>query len=179
MLFDGNDKVRVIDSKSAVGGMRILVHEANKYLDKPLDFVVEKINNLIPRIKILAVPETLDYLHKGGRCSSLAYLGANLLKIRPQIVVRDGKMVSGKKYRGNFAHVVKNYCKDVFEEFATPDLTNVFLTYTTADNEIIDSTIELLKERGFENIMVTRAGGTITSHCGEYCLGILYINDGE
>jgi len=65
----------------------------------------------------------------------------------------------------------------VLEEFDKPDLTRVFITYTTADKEIIDSTIELLQDRGFKEIFVTRAGGTITSHCGEDCLGILYIND--
>ena len=87
-------------------------------------------------------------------------------------------MVSGKKYRGNFNHIVKTYCQDVLEEFDNPDLTEAFVTYTTADEEIIETAKSYLADRGFKKIHVTRAGGTITSHCGEDCLGILYINDG-
>lgn len=121
----------------------------------------------------------VDYLYKGGRCSVLSLLGANLLKIRPQIIVQDGKMIAGKKYRGNFKHVVENYCADVLEQFNTPDLTNAFVTYTTAPAEVIAVAINFLKEAGFKKIHVTRAGGTITSHCGENCLGILYLNDGN
>ncbi|MBO5019338.1 MAG: DegV family EDD domain-containing protein [Clostridia bacterium] len=67
MLFEGNTNVRVVDSKTAVGGMKILVREANKYRNETLDFMVDKLNALIPRIRALAVPETLDYLHKGGK----------------------------------------------------------------------------------------------------------------
>ena len=86
---------------------------------------------------------------------------------------------TGKKYRGNFEKVVDKYCQDVLEQFDNPDLSLAFLTYTTASQEIIDKAYNYLKEAGFENIYITRAGGTISSHCGEDCLGILYINDGK
>ena len=88
-------------------------------------------------------------------------------------------MVTGKKYRGNYGHIVKIYCRDVLEEFSNPDLSCAFLTYTTAEQEVLDNAMSALKDAGFEKIYVTRAGGTITSHCGEDCLGILYINDGK
>ena len=120
----------------------------------------------------------IDYLYKGGRCSALALFGANLLKIRPQILVKNGKMVSGKKYRGNYEHIVKNYCLDVLNEFDNPDLSVAFVTYTTASDEIVCFAEQALKDAGFKEVYKTRAGGTITSHCGEDCLGILYINDG-
>ena len=120
----------------------------------------------------------VDYLYKGGRCSALMYLGANLLRIRPQILLKDGKMISGKKYRGNYEHVVENYVSDILEEFDNPDLEEVFITYTTAAPELVEKVKETLKARGFKNIRPTTAGGTIPSHCGEDCLGILYINDG-
>ena len=94
-------------------------------------------------------------------------------------LVKDGKMQSGKKYRGNFERVVDNYCKDTLEQFDTPDLEEAFITYTTADDATIQIAYNALKEKGFKNIHITRAHGTITSHCGENCLGILYINDGE
>ena len=95
-LFSQNPKVRVIDSKTAVGGMKILVHEANKYLDQSLDFMEEKINALIPRIKVLAVPETLDYLHKGGRLSNAGWAVGTLLRIKPVIELRHTVKMAGK-----------------------------------------------------------------------------------
>lgn len=96
MYFKDNPKVRVVDSQSAVGGMRILVHEANKYRNESLDFVVDMINALIPRIKVLAVPETLEYLHKGGRLSRLSWAVGTVLKIKPIIELKYGVKVAGK-----------------------------------------------------------------------------------
>lgn len=85
MLFEDNEKVRVIDSKCAVGGIRLLVQEINKYRDESLDFIEKKVNELIPRIKIIAIPETLDYLHKGGRLSRTAKIAGNLMHLKPLI----------------------------------------------------------------------------------------------
>ena len=96
MLFENNPHVRVIDSKTAVGGMKILVREANKYLDQSLDFMEEKLNALIPRIKVLAVPETLDYLLKGGRLSKASWAAGTLLRIKPIIELRHTVKVAGK-----------------------------------------------------------------------------------
>lgn len=173
--------VYVIDSKSLSTGIALISIYARKLIDNGLDIqeIVEKCKARIPYVQVSFELNRLDYLYKGGRCSMLSLLGANLLKIRPQILVREGKMISGKKYRGSFDNVCKNYVKDTLEMFDNPDLENVFITYTTADNEILDYIAEVLKERGFQNIMITRAGGTITSHCGENCLGILYVNDGN
>ena len=141
--------------------------------------IFELCQKRVPYIQASFELKRLDYLHKGGRCSSLTYFGANILKIRPQILVKEGKMISGKKYRGSFDHVVKSYCQDVIDEFNTPDLKRAFVTYTTADPNIIETAKNYLTQRGFKEILVTRAGATITSHCGEDCLGILYLNDGE
>ncbi len=90
--FKDYESVYVVDSKSAVGGIRILVEEVNKYKDKPAGFIVDKLNELIPRIKIIAVPETLDYLHKGGRLSKASYMIGSILKIKPLITFKDGKV---------------------------------------------------------------------------------------
>ena len=172
--------VYVVDSRSLSTGIALLAIYACEQVEAGKD-VQTIYDNCLARVdKVQASFELnrVDYLFKGGRCSMLSYLGANLLKIRPQIIVKDGKMISGKKYRGNFNHVVNNYCQDVLEEFSTPDLSHAFVTYTTASQEIIDIACGYLKDRGFKNVHVTRAGGTITSHCGENCLGILYLNDG-
>lgn len=173
--------VYIVDTKSLSTGIALLALYAKRLVDSGLDVkeVYEKCLARIPFVQASFELKRLDYLYKGGRCSSLTYFGANLLKIHPQIVVRDGKMVSGKKYRGNYSRIVKNYCEDVLNEFDNPDLTEAFVTYTTADDEMIETAVNSLKNRGFKNIHITRAGGTITSHCGEYCLGILYINDGQ
>lgn len=172
--------VFVVDSLSLSTGIALLVLYAKKLANNGLDAqaIYDKVVKRVPYVQASFELKRLDYLYKGGRCSGLTLFGANLLKIRPQILVQNGKMVPGKKYRGNFAHVVKNYCQDVLEEFDNPDLSEVFITYTTADNEVLEVAKNAVRERGFRNVHITRAGGTITSHCGEDCLGILYINDG-
>ncbi len=172
--------VYVVDSQSLSTGIALLAMYARELAEVgvPVKEIVEKCEARVPYVQASFELKRLDYLHKGGRCSSLTLFGANLLKIRPQIIVKEGKMVSGKKYRGNYNHVVKSYCEDVLNEFNNPDLKHGFVTYTTADDDVVQTAICYLKERGFENIHVTRAGATITSHCGEDTLGILYINDG-
>ena len=86
-LFADEPKVLVIDSKSAVGGVRILVHEANKYRDKSLEFVGEKLTALVPRLRVVAVPETLEYLCRGGRLSRSAFTVGTLLQLKPLISI--------------------------------------------------------------------------------------------
>ncbi len=174
------ENVYVVDSRSLSTGIALLALYAAEYAKTEPDpkIVYEKVCARVPSLQVSFELNRLDYLYKGGRCSGLAYFGANLLKIRPQILVKDGKMISGKKYRGSFDHVVKNYVNDTLETFNTPDLSVVFLTYTTAPQNVLDDVYATLKERGFETIYVTRAGATVTSHCGENCLGILYFNDG-
>jgi len=173
--------VFVVDSKSLSTGIALLALYACELRDEGKS--AQEIYNLcterVPNVQASFVLNRVDYLYKGGRCSSMAYLGANLLKIRPQILVKDGKMISGKKYRGAFNHVVDLYCQDVLAEFSNPDLLHVFVTYTTADDETVQIAVNQVKEAGFKNIHITRANATVTSHCGENCLGILYINDGK
>lgn len=173
--------VYVVDTRSLSTGIALLAIHAKQLSDKGLSAkeIYDACVARVPYVQASFELKRLDFLYKGGRCSSLTYFGANLLKIRPQIIVKDGKMISGKKYRGNFSHVVKNYCQDVLDEFDNPDLSLAFVTYTTAEPEIVNTAKNALLDRGFKKVLVTRAGGTITSHCGEDCLGILYINDGD
>ena len=173
--------VFVVDTQSLSTGIALLAIHARELANEGLSAkeIYEKCLARVPFVQASFELKRLDYLHKGGRCSGLTLLGANLLKIRPQILVQDGKMIPGKKYRGNYNHVVKSYCQDVLEKYNTPDLSVGFVTYTTADEEVIETAKQYLKDRGFERIYVTRAGATKTSHCGEDTLGILYINDGN
>jgi DegV family protein with EDD domain len=174
------DNVYVIDSASLSTGIALEVIYARKLIDKGLDAkeVVEKVKARIPYVQASFVIQTLDYLYKGGRCSGLARLGAALLRIKPQIIVSDGKMAPAKKYIGRKTQVINGYCKDTLEQFANPDLSVAFVTHTQATPEMVAVAIEALKNRGFKTIYETNAGATITSHCGPQTLGILFINDG-
>lgn len=173
--------IHVIDSLSLSTGIALLGIYAKELVDAgaSVDEIIEKVTARIPHVQASFVVERLDYLYKGGRCNSLAYFGANLLKIRPQIVVQEGKMKSAKKYRGKMPKVIESYCEDTLNEFNTPDKKLAFVTYTTATEEMIEPAKKALTNAGFETIIETQAGGTITSHCGEHVLGILYLNDGD
>jgi len=138
----------------------------------------KKVQARADKLQVSFVLERLDYLYKGGRCSSLQLLGANLLKIRPRIVLKDGKMISDKKFRGSMGGVVAKYCAETLKDFNTPDLKRAFITYTTATPEMADAARKACEAAGFKEILETRAGGTIASHCGANTLGILYFNDG-
>ena len=172
-----------VDSKSLSTGIALLAIYARKLADQGLTpkEIYEAVNKRVPHLQVSFVVERLDYLYKGGRCSSLALLGANLLKIRPRIVVKndDGKMISDKKYRGKMEQVVEKYCADTLAEFNTPDKSVGFVTYTSATEDMAANALRAMKEAGFKEIYETRAGGTIASHCGANTLGILYINDGD
>lgn len=174
------ENVYVVDTQSLSTGIALLAIYARKLADSGLEAkeIYEKASARVPSVQASFVVKKLEYLYKGGRCSALAYFGANLMKIRPQIILKDGKMGVHRKYRGNMDKVVENYCKDTLEEFNNPDLSVGFVTYTTATPEMVEAAKRSLQEKGFKTIYETRAGATISSHCGENTLGILYINDG-
>ena len=175
------NNVYVVDSLSLSTGIGLLAIYARELADKGVDAeeIYKKVSARVEKLQVSFVVERLDYLYKGGRCSSLALFGANLLKLRPRIVVKEGKMSSDKKYRGNMASVVSKYCADVLQDFPTPDLDKVFITRTSASPEMMAAARSACEQAGFKNIYETYAGGTIASHCGANTLGILYFNDGE
>lgn len=172
--------VYVVDSFALSTGIGLQAIYARELAEQgvPADKIAEKISARRDKVQTSFVLERLDYMHKGGRCSSIALLGANILKIRPRIVLKNGKMISDKKYRGNMQNVIAKYADELFEEFNTPDLTRVFITYTTATPEMVAVAKEKCAQAGFKEILETHAGGTIASHCGANTLGILYYNDG-
>ena len=173
------ENVFVIDSQSLSTGIGLLAIYARELEMEGLEpsIIVHKVQERIAKLQVSFVIERLDYLHKGGRCNLLSLLGATIFKIRPRIVVKDGKMTSDKKYKGSMGKVVKKYCEDVLEENPNADLEKVFLTYTTATEEMLEQARAVLREKGFKNIFETRAGCTISSHCGANTLGILFFNN--
>lgn len=173
-------KVFVVDTRTLSTGIALLAIYASKLAKKGLSAaeIAEKCEKRKQNLQVSFVLARLDYLYKGGRCSALQLFGANLLKLRIQILLKDGKMQPAKKYRGNMDSCIKNYVLDTLAAFDNPDLDQVFITSTTATDKQNETVREILQEHGFKNIDITTAGGTITSHCGENCLGILYLNDG-
>ena len=140
--------------------------------------IVEECNELAGRIDASFVIDSLEFLHKGGRCSAVAAFGANLLKLKPCIVVRNGKMGVAKKYRGNFATVLQKYVAEQIGDASDIDLSHVFITHAGCAPEIYEACINTVKELApFKEVHLTRAGCTISSHCGRNTLGVLFIRN--
>ena len=170
----------VVDSRSLSTGIALEAIYASKLAKEGLkpEEIIEKVQARIPYNQTSFVLATVDYLHKGGRCSSLAKLGAQLFRIRPQIIMADGKMSPGKRYMGKQLGCVESYVRDTLEQFNNPDKSIVFVTHSMATPDMVEEAKKQLREHGFENIIETTAGATISSHCGPKCLGILFFNDG-
>lgn len=172
------DKVFVVDSKSLSTGIGLQIIEAAILAEQGMEAkeIVEKIQNITPRVRASFVVDTLTYLHRGGRCSGLAALAGGALKLHPLISVIDGKMLPGKKYRGKMNRVLIEYVKDMEEELKLAKTDRVFITHSGCEKEIIDAVKAELTALGrFEEILITRAGSVITSHCGPGTLGVLFI----
>lgn len=171
--------VFVVDTKSLSTGIALLAIHAREMANegKTAEDIANVCEQETAKVQASFVIKKLDYLHKGGRCSSLALLGANLLSIRPEIILKDGSMVSNRKYMGKMEKVVSSYCKDVLKENSNPNKKYAFVTYSTATEEMINNAKQALTNAGFETIYETKAGATITSHCGENTLGILFLNN--
>lgn len=175
---DFENKVHVIDSLALSTGQGLLVLKAADMRDegKEVDEIVETVLSLREKVNTSFVPDCLDYLHKGGRVSSLTLYGANILKIHPQILMQDGKLVPGKKYRGKMEVCLKQYVDDLKNLYQSYDKTRCFVTHSMVDKEIVDMVKEKVKESfSFDKIEETTAGSIVTSHCGKGTLGVLFI----
>lgn len=173
--------VYVVDSRTlstAISLEAIYAKKLTETMDDPAK-IVELVKKRIPAVQASFIIERLDYLYKGGRCSGLALLGANLLKIRPEIEVLNGNMKNTEKFRGKMADCVTKYCRATLEKYNHPDKSVIFITHSVADKELVDAAKAVVSEYGFENVYETTAGCTVSSHCGKNTIGILYINDAE
>ncbi len=173
------ENVYVIDSRSLSTGIALSAIYAKELSEKcdDVEKIVEMVKERIDKVQASFIVERLDYLYKGGRCSALALMGANLLKIRPQIVLQNGKMKPTRKYRGKMAKVITDYCHDVLNEYHdTVDKHICFITHSRATQDMVDAAYEVVKQAGFEIVYETLAGCTVSSHCGKNTLGILFMN---
>lgn len=173
------EKIYVINSKNLSTGIGLQVLKAASLVQQghSTQSIIEYITSYMQgRIKASFVVDTLTYLHRGGRCSSVTALIGNTLKLKPMIVVKDGKMEVNKKYRGNTQKALFNYADNLKEELLAADKERVFITHSGCDNELVERLYHDLEElKIFQEIIVTRAGSVITSHCGPKTLGILYV----
>lgn len=178
----GYDKLHVIDSQSlSTGiGLQVLYAARLSMAGESAASIVEKVEKRRSAVSASFVIDTLTYLSRGGRCNSVTALLANTLKLKPEIVVKDGAMIVAKKYRGQLGSVLLKYTKDQEEALLAADKNCVFITHSGCSDDIVAPIKEYLESLShFENIYVTRAGGVVSSHCGPGTLGVLYYTDGE
>lgn len=174
-------KVFAIDSRALSTGQGLLVLKACDLAAEghaPKD-IVNTVKTLRPFVNTSFVPDALDYLHKGGRCSLAALLGAKVLKLHPLIAENsDGQLVAKKKYMGNMERCIKNYISDLRAQYPCYDATRCFITHSSADEELVELAKKMVSELfSFKEVHVTVAGSIITSHCGRNTLGVLFIHD--
>ena len=169
--------VFVIDSLNLSTGIGHLVLNAAELAaeEMPAEEIYKLLIKKREKLDVSFVLSTLEYLSKGGRCSSVAAFGANLLKIRPCIEVKNGKMGVGKKYRGNFEKCLMQYIQDKLEDPATLDTKRIFVTDSGVTEETwLAVKAAILDIAPFDEIIHTRAGCTVSNHCGPGTLGILF-----
>lgn len=166
-----------IDSRNLSSGSGHLVLLAVEMAreGKSAEEIVEILNERKEKLDVSFVLQHLDYLRMGGRCSGVAVLGANLLKLRPEIRVQEGKMNVGTKYRGSMERSVLDYVKGRLAGRDDVDPGRIFITHSGVPKDLENKVIDLVKElHPFREVIVTRAGSTIASHCGPECLGVLF-----
>ena len=176
--LEAEDQVYVVDSANLSTGGGLLVLEAGDMAaeGKSAAEIVERLEELKPLVRASFVVDTLTYLHRGGRCSGVAALAGGVLKLHPVIVVEGGAMKPAEKLRGKMSKVILDYAKSMEEDLKKAQTKRVFITHSGCDQEILDNVQQYLSELGkFQEILITRAGGVISSHCGPGTLGVLFI----
>lgn len=171
------DNVYVIDSRNLSTGFGLLVLEAadRAAAGIPAEQIAAEMQELTGKAEASFVIDTLFYLQKGGRCSALVALGANLLKLKPCIEVKDGTMGVGKKYRGKIESCLEQYVRERLEGRDDIRKHRVFVTHSGCKPEVVEHIKEMVAGYGFEEILVTVAGCTVSNHCGPNTLGVLFI----
>ncbi len=174
--FDG---VYVVDSRnlSTGGGLLVVAAAEMAAAGKSAGEIAEACREMTGRVDASFIIDNLEFLHKGGRCSAVAAFGANLLQLKPCIAVHDGKMMVGKKYRGKFDINVLKYIADRLGDGADVEEGCIFVTHAGLEREFLESCAAKVKEIiPTATVHITRAGCTISSHCGRSCIGVLFVH---
>ena len=169
--------VYVVDSQNLSTGIGHLVLDACEMARAGMDAadIHNELQARREKLDVSFVVSTLEYLRKGGRCTAVAAIGANLLKLHPCIFVKDGAMGVGKKYRGRMADCLKAYVKDRLGDISTVDTRRIFITDSGIEDDIRDMVEDIVRQAApFQEVIRTRAGCTVSCHCGPGTLGILF-----
>ena len=172
--------VFVVDSRNLSTGSGLLVLEGLRMIREGVEngkAVAEALQAKTRLVNASFVLRTVDYLRRGGRCTGLEALGAKMLHIRPSIVVQDGKMRPGEKYRGRFEHYLKHYIEDLLENDSNIDFQRVFVVHSPSEDGLARFAIDTVKSYGlFREVLEAMAGCTICTHCGPDTLGLMFMN---
>ncbi len=171
-------KVSVVDSLALSTGQGLLVLKACDLAaaGKHPREVVETLNGLRAKVNTSFVPDALDYLHKGGRCSLAALMGAKVLRLHPMIDMKDGQMYAKKKYMGGIERCLTAYVNDLAGQYKKYDKTRCFITHSSCEKAVVDRIKSLVENLfDFDEILETVAGCVVTGHCGKNTLGVLFI----
>ncbi len=167
-----------VDTRNLSTGGGLLLIAAAEMAARGLsaEEIVKNCEELARRVDASFVIDSLEFLYKGGRCSALAALGANLLSLKPCIFVKDGKMGVGKKYRGKYATILPKYIDDRIGDASDIIKDHVFVTHAGCDDEVVNACVARVRELMPEaELHITRAGCSVSSHCGRNTLGVLFI----
>ena len=171
--------VHVVDTRNlSTGGGLLVIRAAELAAEGKLSAaeIADHCRALAPYVDASFVIDSLEFLYKGGRCSAVAMLGANLMNLKPCIIVKDGAMSVDKKYRGKFDALLQKYVADRIGDGSDIVKGHIFITHAGCDEPVVRACVEKLKTLGdFGEIHITRAGCTISSHCGRNTLGVLFI----
>ncbi len=172
------DNVRVVDSRNLSTGQGLVVLKACELAQtcESLDEIQNALVEFTSRVEASFLLDQLGYMVKGGRCSSVVALGANLLNLKPCIEVKNGKMSVVKKYRGNYAKCLASYVKDRIANRDDLECETLFVTRTPVTDECLNAVKEAVNAYAdFENVYWTEAGCTVSCHCGPGTLGVLFV----
>ena len=173
------ENVFVVDSRNLSTGSGLLVLEGIRMIREGAEdgeAISAKLQEKTGLVCGSFVVRTIDYLRRGGRCSGLEALGAKMLHIRPSIVVKDGKMRPGEKYRGRYEHYLKHYIADALENDSGIDFQRVFVVHSPSEEGLVRFAIDTLKSYGlFREVLEAMAGCTICTHCGPDTLGLMFM----
>lgn len=174
----GTQNIHVVDSQNFAFGGSLMVLRAAEMAESGCTAaeIVTEMNRIAPLVHTSFITDSLDFLHKGGRCSALQLLGANLLQIKPTIVVSAGIPIAGPRYRGAMIDCVRKYVGDVISHMKRPDPSHIFLAYSRVAKELIALERKMIEGLGvFKEILEEHVGCVIASHAGAGAVGIMYL----
>lgn len=176
----GGSHVYVVDSHALSTGQGLLVLKACDLRSegKSAAQIYQTILSLRDKVNTSFIPDTLLYLYKGGRCSTLSYYGAKVLSIHPMIDMKEGQLYPKKKYIGKMTRCIRSYISDLAVAYPSYDRTRCFVTHSNADPELVELAKNMVRDLfRFQVVLETVAGSIITSHCGRNTLGVLFISE--